>query len=176
VRSPRRSVFGRGPSFKRNRTGGPISNPGPSMINGKPGNESPSPPRPRLGFRNLQRPVAGLPLFCPSQATLREALHDRTNDLETRLRRFASPCTNCVRTVEHTLTAHVWQAEFARQNEKMVFVAARSAGLINGFLRWSKVRMTAVGPARVGLAKQRLLDQIPSNPPIVHNLLTKAPA
>ena len=26
---------------------------------------------------------------------------------------------------EHTLPAHVWQAEFARQNEKLVFVAGK---------------------------------------------------
>ena len=31
--------------------------------------------------------------------------------------------------------------------------------------------MTAVGSARVGLAKQRLLDQIPSNPPICAQLV-----
>ena len=30
---------------------------------------------------------------------------------------------------EHTLPAHVWQAEFARQNEKLVFVAGKIGGL-----------------------------------------------
>jgi hypothetical protein len=30
---------------------------------------------------------------------------------------------------EHTLTAHVWQSEFARQNEKLVLVAGKIGGL-----------------------------------------------
>jgi hypothetical protein len=30
---------------------------------------------------------------------------------------------------EHTLPAHVWQAEFARQNEKLIFVADKIGGL-----------------------------------------------
>ena len=30
---------------------------------------------------------------------------------------------------EHTLPAHVWQAEFARQHEKLVFVAGKIGGL-----------------------------------------------
>jgi hypothetical protein len=30
---------------------------------------------------------------------------------------------------EHTLTAHVWQAEFARQHEKLVLVASKIGGL-----------------------------------------------
>jgi hypothetical protein len=30
---------------------------------------------------------------------------------------------------EHTLTAHVWQAEFARQHEKLVIVASKIGGL-----------------------------------------------
>jgi hypothetical protein len=30
---------------------------------------------------------------------------------------------------EHTLPAHVWQAEFARQHEKLVFVADKIGGL-----------------------------------------------
>jgi prefoldin subunit 5 len=30
---------------------------------------------------------------------------------------------------EHTLTAHVWQSEFARQNEKLVSVASKIGGL-----------------------------------------------
>jgi hypothetical protein len=30
---------------------------------------------------------------------------------------------------EHTLAAHVWQAEFARQHEKLVLVAGKIGGL-----------------------------------------------
>jgi hypothetical protein len=30
---------------------------------------------------------------------------------------------------EHTLTAHVWQAEFARQHEQLVIVAGKIGGL-----------------------------------------------
>jgi hypothetical protein len=30
---------------------------------------------------------------------------------------------------DHTLTAHVWQAEFARQHEKLVTVASKIGGL-----------------------------------------------
>jgi hypothetical protein len=30
---------------------------------------------------------------------------------------------------EHTLPAHVWQAEFARQNEKLISVAGKIGGL-----------------------------------------------
>jgi hypothetical protein len=30
---------------------------------------------------------------------------------------------------EHTLTAHIWQAEFTRQHEKLVFVAGKIGGL-----------------------------------------------
>ena len=30
---------------------------------------------------------------------------------------------------EHALPAHIWQAEFARQHEKLVFVAGKIGGL-----------------------------------------------
>jgi hypothetical protein len=50
---------------------------------------------------------------------------------------------------EHTLTAHVWQSEFARQHEKLVFVAGKIGGLDNAFLRWLKVRDNRRDPESV---------------------------
>jgi hypothetical protein len=54
---------------------------------------------------------------------------------------------------EHTLPAHVWQAEFARQNEKLVFVAGKIGGLDR--------RILALVEGKDGYSRFRERDVIP---------------